>query len=369
MSRLPRLRAAAFSALLMLVARGVSADYKDTYKQGVEAVEKGRWADAARLMQQSIAGKPAEGESIRFYGQRFETYLPHYYLGLALANTGDCEGALRSFGISESQGAVRKSGDQYRQLVKSREACQTRMAGTAKPTSPKPPAGPDPAAVNAAVQTADAAMARADEAARAVSSLQTDALLTPIWSQEPGLGPSQEKARAALAAARGQLDGAKRKPDLAQIADAQEQASRAAAQFDAVRAHAAQKRDEARKAADARAAADKSTPKPLPLTPTQQGPPAELLAGAQAFFGAQYQQAADLLGRADGLTGRAGAQSLVIRAAARHALYLVGGEKDSALLARAAADVKACHERDPQVQPDPKAFSPRFVEFFAAKSR
>jgi hypothetical protein len=352
----------------MIAARGDAADYKDTYKQGVEAAEKGRWADVARLMQQSIAGKPAEGETIRFYGQRFEPYLPHYYLGLALSNTGDCEGALRSFGISESQGAVRKSGDQYRQLVKSRDACQTRVAGTAKPASPKPSAGPDPAAVAAAVQSAEAAMGRADEAARAVSSLQTDALLTPIWSQEPGLGPNQEKAKTALAAARGQLDTARRKPDLAQIADAQEQATRAAAQFDAVRTHATLKRDEAKKAADARVAADKATPKPLALTPTQQGPPAELLAGAQAFFGAQYQQAADLLGRAEGLTGRAGAQSLVIRAAARHALYLVGGERDSALLARAAADVKASRERDPQVAPDPKAFSPRFVEFFA-KSR
>jgi hypothetical protein len=132
-----------------------------------------------------------------------------------------------------------------------------------------------------------------------------------------------------------------------------------------VRSHATQKRDEARRLA---AATPVPTPRPLAVTPVSpaaaSGPPPELLAAAQAFFGAQYQQAADLLGRLEGAPGRAGAQAMVIRAASRHALYLVGGERDAALLSAAQADVRASRQRDPSLRPDSRVFSPRFLEFF-----
>jgi hypothetical protein len=52
-------RRAVALAALTLAAQPAWADYKDTYKQGVEAAEKGRWADVARLMQQSIDGNAA----------------------------------------------------------------------------------------------------------------------------------------------------------------------------------------------------------------------------------------------------------------------------------------------------------------------
>jgi hypothetical protein len=71
-----------------------------------------------------------------------------------------------------------------------------------------------------------------------------------------------------------------------------------------------------------------------------------------------------LLAGADSLPGRAGAQGLMLRSAARHALYLIGGEKDAGLLSSAQADARASRRLDPQVVPDPQAFSPRFVELF-----
>jgi hypothetical protein len=98
--------------------------------------------------------------------------------------------------------------------------------------------------------------------------------------------------------------------------------------------------------------------------PTKGAPPPELLAGARAFFGAQYPQTVALLAGANGLPGRAGAQGLLLRAAARHALYLIGGEKDPALLSSAQADARASRRLDPRLVPDPQAFSPRFVELF-----
>jgi hypothetical protein len=348
--------------VLLAVPHGASADYKDTYKQGVEAVEKSRWPDAARLMQAAIAGKSVEGETIRFYGQRFEPYLPHYYLGLALFNSGDCVGALRSWAVSESQGAVRKT-EHYRTLTRNRSACEAK-APPPRPATPAPPPGPDPAALAQAVQAAEAALKRADDASRSTATAQADALLSPIWSQDATLGPTQERGRETLSSARGKLEAARRKPDLAQLQDARETAERAAQQLEAVTAQAGRRRAEL-------AAAARPTPAPpAPAIPTptpaaaRTAPSPELLAGARAFFGAQYQQAVALLAQADGFPGRAGAHALVLRAASRHALYLLGGERDSGLLARAEADARAARRVDPRVVPDPQAFSPRFVEFF-----
>ena len=222
-------------ALLALSAYSglASADYKDSYKQGIEAIEKSKWADAARLMQEAIASKSAEGETVRFYGQRFETYLPHFYLGLALFNSGDCVGALRSWATSESQGAVRKS-EQYRTLTKNRSGCEAKATTPPKPTPAAPatpttpPPGPDPAAVAQATQAAESALKRADDAARAVAALQGDPLLGPVWSQDAALGSAQERAKEALASARVKLEAGRKKPDLAQLGEAREGADRAA---------------------------------------------------------------------------------------------------------------------------------------------
>jgi hypothetical protein len=334
-----------------------SADYKDTYKQGVEAIEKSRWADAARLMQEAIAGKSVEGETIRFYGQRFEPYLPHFYLGLALFNSGDCVGALKSWATSESQGPIRKS-EQYKVLAKNRVACEAKVT-TPKPATP--PAGPEPAAVAQATATAEGSLKRADDAVRAIAALQSDPLLAPAWGQDAALGPALDRAKEALAAARARFEAGRRKPDLAQLGEARDAADRAAAQLDAVTTHATRRRAEL-------AAAPKPTP-PMPSAPpsaipTKGAPPPELLAGARAFFGAQYPQTVALLAGANGLPGRAGAQGLLLRAAARHALYLIGGEKDPALLSSAQADARASRRLDPRLVPDPQAFSPRFVELF-----
>jgi hypothetical protein len=87
------------------------------------------------------------------------------------------------------------------------------------------------------------------------------------------------------------------------------------------------------------------------------------MAAAQAYFSGRYQEAADAL-KAASYTGREGVHALVLRGAARYALYVVSGEKDDKLRQDALADVKACQRLDPSFTPDRKAFSPRFVQLF-----
>jgi hypothetical protein len=60
-----------------------------------------------------------------------------------------------------------------------------------------------------------------------------------------------------------------------------------------------------------------------------------------------------------------GTQILLFRAAARHGLYVTGGQTDDALRRQALIDAMACRRQSPALVPDAEAFSPRFREFFA----
>jgi hypothetical protein len=353
-----------FAALAVLPSPA-RADYKDSYRKGIELAEKGNWTEAARHMRAALAEQPREGEQVKLYGMRFEPYLPHYYLGLALSNAGDCEGALRAWDASQGQGAVQKTA-QFKTLQKSREACQVRLAK--KSPSAHPP-GPDAAAVAQAVQAADGEIAKAEEAGRAIAALETDPLLAASWAQEAALGGGQKQARDLVASAKAKLQAAKDKRDLASIGEAREMASRASQQLDAVRQEAGRRREAARLTAEKKAAdesrrtADKSpSPSPSP------GPPAELLQAARAYFGGQYRAAADSLARVSYPGGPAAVQALLFRAAARHSLYVIGGQTDDALRQSALADVQALRKLDPRFTPDPQAFSPRFRQFFRTGS-
>jgi hypothetical protein len=96
------------------------------------------------------------------------------------------------------------------------------------------------------------------------------------------------------------------------------------------------------------------------------GPPPVLVDAAVSFFGGDYQRTVSLLEKASFSEPRATAQALLLRAAARYALFMVSGGKDGTLRARAAADVIECH-RYPQVTLPQSAFSPAFAAFFRKK--
>src|SRR6185436_1101306 len=87
-------------ALAMLLAPALRADYRDAYKRGLDAFEGKRWEEAARLLRQAIAEHPDAGAGI--LGMR--RYTPHYFLGVALVEQGDCRGAVDAFDTAEKQG-------------------------------------------------------------------------------------------------------------------------------------------------------------------------------------------------------------------------------------------------------------------------
>ena len=87
-----------------------------------------------------------------------------------------------------------------------------------------------------------------------------------------------------------------------------------------------------------------------------------------AFLGGGYARTVELL---DDLPPPAEpalrAWQLALRAAARHAIYRLGGERDPVLLADAIADVREGRRADPAFRPNADLFSPRFLELWSAQ--
>ncbi len=98
--------------------------------------------------------------------------------------------------------------------------------------------------------------------------------------------------------------------------------------------------------------------------PDRLGPPQLLRDAVRAYLGGEFGLALEILKEASFDDGRATLQAHLFRAAARHALYRQGGGRDETLLEEAAADVRACRERDPDFEPDSEAFSPAFLDFY-----
>ncbi len=95
-------------------------------------------------------------------------------------------------------------------------------------------------------------------------------------------------------------------------------------------------------------------------------PPAPLRDAVQAFFAGNYAATAAMLADVRLTDPQAAKVAYLLRGAALFSLWVDSGERDVTLLERAKADVRACRAVDPTFDPDRVAFSPRFVELFAA---
>jgi hypothetical protein len=340
---------------LLLLPTALYADYKESYRKAFVLLDRKNldaksWGEVEALLRQAIAEQPREGDEIKIYGMRFETYLPHYYLGLARFQQGDCGTALREWGLSLEQGAIK--GNEKRALQQNQKTCETRTAASSPAPSPPPAPSPTPPAALAAAQSD---LARVEGLSREVAAIEGD----PDVQKAGGLGEPARKARDLLAAARAQVEAASKGTEAKPAEDARAAVGAAAAAFEDLKKVALQKRDEAHR----RLAVTLSSPSPSPKGAQA---PAELLEGAQAYFDGRYKDAVGLLERpAVKEPAPVAAQGCLLRAAARYALFLVGAEKEEPLKAAAGSDVRVC-KRLGVSGPDPRVFSPRFVDFYRA---
>jgi hypothetical protein len=379
----------------------VWADFLDSYKQGIKAADDGDWTTVARLMEEAVAEQPEESPRIgkRFY---FRRYVPHYYLGRARFEQGDCPGALAAWKTSEGQGVIQKFPE-FQEIQQKRQICRQRAADRA-----------------AARQETVDAVARAQKAARSVDGLPGPEL-APFWDRgEPSLARRTSEARRNLVSAEERLKNLGDSP--AEAEEIRKLAERAALGFEGI--HRESEQLKTRLAAERAEAVDDLAPlqreatralasvrdlRPYPrelgraverleallaasrgadsggstasiarlrenlqaatgrLEAASARPPRELVAAAEAFFTGAYEEVLTLLQDTSFRSSKAAAHAHLFQAAAAYSLYILGARMEPELLDEARRHVLACRAQDRLRLPTRSAFSPRFIDFFLSQ--
>lgn len=365
-----RRRIVVMAALVALAVRTASADWQDDYRDGISAADARRWQEVATLMRRAIASNPQEsGDRMRIYGMRFEPYLPHFFLGLALSELGDCQGAMAALESSLSAGVVQQT-TRLADVRRIQEACRSALP-TPTPTPPPAPtatptpAGPDPADLAAAERELASALDEADAARAGFEAVRGRRGAAAGLQRDTTIEASVREADAELASARatagsGDLDALRAGSRSARAA--RDAYLGAASRLESVPAAAVQP-------------APTRTPTPRPTAtpgPTLSPPPAEstprrperLDTAAAAWLAGRPAEVVTVLEDVDMGEPRATAVAMLLRSAARWSLWREGGQRDAQLHAEAVSDAGACIRMDPAVEPFVDAFPPGYVTFF-----
>ena len=406
------------------------ADYKSDYREGLIAAERQEWVRVEQWMGRAIAARPQPdaNDKVRVQGARSVPYLPQFYLGLAAFSQKDCAAALQYLEAPSLVTALRGLREAERQALMVR-SCRARLSATAAspasaatPTSAAPAAPPPTAPGWDAARASQVAQRIAQleaRLARARSALADAALAAARPNFERRLDPAAaqlQRARAALAAAQQRRD-----PAALDAVERDVAALDAAAQKLAGEVAAAVERGRGTSLADARSAlergllqgdarlaslSDRSTREAQALADALQRGRSRLAASdaavlhqagaeveaalraldtarargalaaqlsarlqplVEAYLGGDFVRAAswndeEALRAAPG----AHAEALLLRAASRYELYVLGGEADLAQFERIRADVRAARQLAPTLAPSERAYSPRFRALFAS---
>jgi hypothetical protein len=336
-----------FSAL----STPATADAVESYRRGLDAIERENWAKAIDRLGEAIAENPKAGRRVKIYGMRYERYLPYFHLGLALYHRGDCPAALDAWSKSEKQGAIKKD-KRHRILLKSRESCSARM----KAATPRAAPTTDPSALARAAARAKTGIERARDAESAVKTLRESPDFAAYWRGDDAATQTIQNAATQLSSARRLLERGRAASNVSLLDQANARAQTAYDSFEKIRS-----------AAMARRSRPKPTPTPRTLRiaerPSKPAAPAALLSAAKAFFAGRYKDVMSILHGSEMKHQEARLQAHLLRAASSYSLYQLDGERKRAYLSAASRDVRSCKKLNPRFRPDARAFSPRFLRF------
>lgn len=353
---------------LLAIAGTANADYKSDYREGIAAAERQEWDKVDALMRRALAQEPEPQGRVRLYGQVFVPYAPQFYLGLSAFSRNDCDGALRLLEDARSVSAIRGQRLEERTQIMVR-ACRARLA---KATAGSPAVSASPAAPPTTSTKAPqpaATVATPPRPTPPVASRPSTPSTAPTAT--PPAKASEREPSVALTEARASLDASLRDgsaqwtravdPKSPEAAALNQALTRGRASLNATDAGvllaAARTIDSAARALDAAQArsalANQVRARLQPL--------------ADAYLSGDFVRAAGWTDeQALQAVPQAHAQALLLRAAARYELYVLGGEADLDQFERVRADVRAARQLFASLNPGEKAFSPRFRSLFAS---
>lgn len=389
--RLTRTCAAVMLAAMVLPVASLAQERR-VYQDAVEALQQKKTEQAIAGFREAIGLDREERKRIGPFSS--DPYVPHYYLGEALFQLGDCAGAMRSWDESLSQGVVQEL-PQNLDLHRSKAVCQNRREVRAQASEA------DAALTGAAAKVEEVREGIGNpELAEFLEGFDVGGRLAAVEQQLAKArrdlasaveAESLESVKAAAQAARtaeSSLAGINREAEgrleqrrveigarISSLVNAAGSALRSTEFLDPYPSEvarlrqmlgslitAAGRRDELALGDLVRLAGQlQSVRRRLDVAATP--PPDSLMQAAEAFLAGDYSGTVETLAAAD-LDGRAAVHAHMLRAAA---LFSMAGSvtDGDALLEEAKAAVRSCNAADDSFVPSEELYSPRFVAFFA----
>ncbi|MBZ0112571.1 MAG: hypothetical protein K8J08_08930 [Thermoanaerobaculia bacterium] len=380
--------------VLVLTLGGVSeasADYKDTYKSGIQAYETASWAAAERYFLEAIAENP-ESKG----GTLVRQYTPYYYLGLTRIELGRCREAIQNLDEAERQDKIKS---------KELEVLRSRRQGCIDLVS----------RVDEELKVAQSLIDEASEAAFSVARVQASPVLSSDWNQgSNSFADRQNRWKAQIDRARQLLREGNDSLDARRLQEAQRLAGEAQDQLHTLETDAVNRRRDLQPVVDSRmqdiqesisatqrdidfvrnnlsplpptlettlrdaaaavtaaSAADTSTAIPVldtllgdikrqlqSLRAAVRAPPADLMDAAAAYFRGDYPRSLELLETVTGQEPRVTAQVCLFKAAS---LFSQARLDPSADPSAAAQQLQTCRELSLVIPPPADRFTPDFV--------
>ena len=400
---------------LLLVSMPVSAEFKRDYTVGKKSFEEAEYQDAIEKLKSAIADNPKPAARVKLYGMRFDSYLPHFYLGQAYFKLNDCESALAAWEQSLSGGVIQDK-DEFAQMQVDMQTCQSQSID-----------------VSAIAAEAGGEIDSLESAISSYAQLQSESLLAQEWSSrwEPRLTQARQLSRTL----RQRLDVAVQDadPDAIESITSEARSARstlgglerdALAEVQVVREQNAENErialETARNGLQEAIRQANATEKPgggssqmnslladlnrqvgvgesLGSTASARNieeqtqvirnvlrrynlsvqdwksqqqsiarrtPPENLKKIAEAYFAGDYEATTSLADPDDFKEDRAKIQALLFRAAANHKLYVRSGEQQSDILRQVENDIRAIKQMNSGFSPYIAAFSPNFLSLF-----
>ncbi len=363
-------------ALLVCAAPLVAQQYLDAFANGIRAIDQQRWADAARQMQIAANMRADTGDNTRVYGTRFEVYAPNYFLGVALYESGNFEGALEAFTKAETLGGVKRNNNYYTRLQRLRGDAQERVRLARGPVTPTPrPATPAPTPAPP-TRAADTTPPPVAEAPALAPPAPAPAVRAPAPAVTPTVPPEVTAAEQAVQRAIATRDTVSRIPDLDTLRQFDGALARTDATARANLAEASAKLESGRRGNGAdldragalsRQATSEFQQVGQLAAATLRKITTEMVAATTPYFDGKYAAARTALNQLSYPGGKFAGQWRLFLSATDYALFVLGGQRDEAMRREAEAHARECRRiLGAGFKPDPRAFSPRFIEFFTA---
>jgi hypothetical protein len=104
--------------------KDIQEGFRQDYSFAMQAIRDEDYALAIQYLNKAIVDKNDEELVVKFYGMRYGSYLPHFYLGKASYLSGDCETALTHWDISLTQSVIKETPS-YEYLKEAAEVCKS----------------------------------------------------------------------------------------------------------------------------------------------------------------------------------------------------------------------------------------------------